>query len=83
MWLPETDRRSTTGHAETGRPRAHALVVHGAAADRPSVRALGRPMAGFLAQLIVSADPTLAPSRSDRTRVAAARYTQARNGFSD
>ncbi len=37
----------------------------------------GRPMAAFLTQLIVEADPALRPSRSDRTRTAAARYAQA------
>ncbi|MCK2053882.1 MULTISPECIES: hypothetical protein [unclassified Methylobacterium] len=36
-----------------------------------------RPMAGFLAQLIVSTEPTLRPSRIERTRSAAARYAEA------
>ena len=34
----------------------------------------GRPNAGFVAQLLVTADPTLKPSRQERTRMAAARY---------
>jgi len=36
-----------------------------------------RPLSGFLAQLIVSAEPTLRPSRIERTRSAAARYAEA------
>jgi len=36
-----------------------------------------RPLSGFLAQLIVSTEPTLRPSRIERTRSAAARYAEA------
>ena len=36
-----------------------------------------RPMAGFLAHLIVSTEPTLRPSRIELTRSAAARYAEA------
>ena len=67
MWQPETDRRSGT---------AQALVVHGTIAERPLSSLRGRPLAGFLAQLIVSADPTLTPSRAARTQKAAARYAE-------
>ncbi|MBX9933793.1 MAG: hypothetical protein K2Y56_20115 [Methylobacterium sp.] len=60
-----------------GRPRpaqGQALVPYGATAERVLPLLRGRPLAGFLAQLIVSTDPALRPSRGDRTRVAAARY---------
>lgn len=69
MWQPDTDRRS-------GLEQSHALVVYGAVEQRPLPSPRGRPLASFLAQLIVSADPTLAPSRSDRTQKAAARYAE-------
>ncbi|AWN41028.1 hypothetical protein [Methylobacterium durans] len=36
-----------------------------------------RPLAGFVAQLIVSEDPRLRPSRAERTRCAAAVYADA------
>ncbi|WP_336488637.1 hypothetical protein [Methylobacterium nigriterrae] len=35
------------------------------------------PLAGFVAQLIVSADPRLRPSRGERTRSAVALYAEA------
>ncbi|KAB1075813.1 hypothetical protein F6X51_03345 [Methylobacterium planeticum] len=55
---------------------SRALTVVGEAAARagPVVR---RPLAGFVAQLIVSADPRLRPSRGERTRAAASLYAQA------
>ena len=60
----------------TGR---HDLVVipGGAPEDGHRPRPIpNRPLAGFLAQLIVSAEPALRPSRSERTRSAAARYAE-------
>jgi hypothetical protein len=36
-----------------------------------------RPLSGFLAQLLVSVEPTLRPSRIERTRSAAAHYAAA------
>ena len=36
-----------------------------------------RPLAGFVAQLMVSEDPRLRPSRGERTRSAAALYAEA------
>ncbi|KQO65473.1 hypothetical protein [Methylobacterium sp. Leaf88] len=55
----------------------HDLVVisgGGASGFRPVP---ARPLSGFLAQLIVSTEPTLRPSRIERTRSAAARYAEA------
>ena len=70
MERPDTDR-------ETDAPRSHDLVV---IAGGPSAGGRGsvpnRPLAGFLAQLIVSVEPTLRPSRGERTRAAAARYAE-------
>lgn len=37
----------------------------------------GRPLAGFVAHLILSGDPTLAPSRATRMGFATARYEEA------
>lgn len=54
--------------------RALVAVVPGGAGQR--LRG-GRPMAGFLTQLIVSADPGLRPARSERTKAAAALYARA------
>lgn len=62
---------------DTDAPPGHNLVV---IAGGPSVGARGpvpnRPLAGFLAQLIVSVEPALRPSRGERTRAAAARYAE-------
>ncbi len=46
--------------------------------DAPRRKAHGgtRPLAGFLTQMIVDADPTLRPSRLERTGIAAARYAE-------
>ncbi|MGT2480943.1 hypothetical protein ACU4GR_23825 [Methylobacterium oryzae CBMB20] len=38
---------------------------------------MGRPRAGFIAHLLTADDPTLLPSRLERTRMAAACYAQA------
>ncbi|GJE12301.1 MULTISPECIES: hypothetical protein [Methylobacterium] len=44
-----------------------------AAAERSTA---GKPRAGFVAQLLTAGDPTLLPSRLERTRMAAACYTE-------
>ena len=36
----------------------------------------GRPSAGFVAQLLIANDPTLRPSRPERTRTATSRYAE-------
>ncbi|WP_244537230.1 hypothetical protein [Methylobacterium pseudosasicola] len=36
----------------------------------------GRACSGFVAHLLVATDPTLRPSRLERTRAAAARYAE-------
>ncbi|WP_279598221.1 hypothetical protein [Methylobacterium sp. J-026] len=38
---------------------------------------MGRARAGFVAQLLTADDPTLLPSRQERTQMAAARYAEA------
>jgi len=53
-----------------GRREAHASIV---ATDRFEG---GRASAGFVAQLLIASDPTLRPSRLERTRAAAARYAE-------
>lgn len=55
---------------------ARALVAAGPGRAAPRLRG-GRPMAGFLTQLIVSADPALRPARPERTKAAAALYARA------
>ncbi|GJE77635.1 MULTISPECIES: hypothetical protein [Methylorubrum] len=75
------DRSRTRDSAETDRVRADAkpagrsLVV--VAQPGPSSRIRGgRPLAEFLTQLIVSADPALRPARSERTKAAVALYAR-------
>jgi hypothetical protein len=65
-------------------PTARALVaIVGGGSERDggsgSARraAAGQARAGFLAQLIVADDPTLRPSRRERSRMAAACYAEA------
>jgi hypothetical protein len=69
-----TDRRPETAQA----PAYDLVVIPGSGeaygARRP---ASARPDAGFLIQLLVSADPALRPARLDRTRDAAATYAEA------
>ena len=75
--------------AQAGRPADRAetaralVVVPGGRSEEPQERqapragltGLGaRTTPGFVAQLILSTDPTLRPSRLERTRIAAARY---------
>ncbi|GJD55309.1 hypothetical protein [Methylobacterium dankookense] len=61
---------------EPGRAVA-VLPAAAGASDRAAPRRDGRPQAGFVAQLIVSADPSLVPSRSERARRACALYDAA------
>ena len=61
---------------------SRALVTLGAPEPRP-VATGGRPLAGFLTQLIVGTDPALRPARLQRTRAAAALYTRAADDGSD
>ncbi|GJD95911.1 hypothetical protein [Methylobacterium iners] len=69
--------RSETDRTGTAQSASQALVLlPGTADSEPRGRALRRPSAGFLAQLMVSADPNLRPSRRDRTRAAAALYAE-------
>ena len=57
------------------------VVVHSQDSTEEPARRIsaGRPMAGFLAQLIVDTDPALRVARSERTRGAAALYARARS----
>ncbi len=86
---PETTRatepaprgpRSESARAE---PSRALVALDGGRAEAPRAepaptsRGSGRPLAGFLAQMIVEADPTLRPSRLERTRAAAALYAEA------
>ena len=74
----------TAGPSSPGDAASRALVViDGGRSERPD-RAMpaerlpaGRSRAGFIAQLLTSEDPTLLPSRPERTRMAAARYAEA------
>ena len=72
-------RDETGACAAAGQP-SHALVPLQPAHEQDAAayrRSGGRPMAGFLTQLIVEAEPGLRPTRSDRTRTAAALYARA------
>lgn len=66
--------------ADAAVPALRALaVIEGGRREEPrSPRLAGaaRPRAGFVAQLLVAADPGLRPSRLERTRNAAARYAE-------
>lgn len=69
------------GHAATGdatgsEASSRALVAQPSTGASPRLRG-GRPMANFLTQLIVSADPALRPARLERTKAAAALYARA------
>jgi hypothetical protein len=78
-----------TGRVEAIRPAADAgtaqtpsralVVVDGGRRSEPRSAASfrdGRAEAGFVAQLLVDADPTLRTSRLTRSRLAAERYTE-------
>jgi len=58
--------------------RALTLIEGGRSGGTRSAASLrdGRSEAGFVAQLLVGADPTLQPSRSVRTQIAANRYAE-------
>jgi len=69
--------------SETVRPAGRALVVidggrpEGRERAVPAERAApGQSRAGFIAQLLTADDPTLLPSRLERTRLAAACYAE-------
>lgn len=62
--------------ADAGLTRRQDLVLIPGGASSGLRPVPNRPLAGFLAQLLVSAEPTLRPSRSERTLSAAARYAE-------
>ncbi|MBD8908806.1 hypothetical protein [Methylorubrum zatmanii] len=70
--------QSETNRADAGQIAgpSRALVAGTDAGPAPRIRGR-RPMAGFLTQLIVSADPTLRSPRPERTKAAAALYARA------
>ncbi|MCJ2067596.1 hypothetical protein MKK75_02055 [Methylobacterium sp. J-030] len=70
--------------SETVRPAGRALVVIDGGRPEGRDRAVaaeravpGKSRAGFIAQLLTADDPTLLPSRLERTRMAAACYAEA------
>ncbi|NEU10769.1 hypothetical protein G3T14_01310 [Methylobacterium sp. BTF04] len=69
-----TDEHPETEQVDPGRD----LVIMSGSPQEPRCgwRVARRPDSGFLAQLIVSADPTLRASRIERTRSATARYAE-------
>lgn len=73
-WPRQTHAAATAGRAlvviDGGRPEDADRV---SAAERPGA---GKPRAGFVAQLLTAGDPTLFPSRLERTRMAAASYAE-------
>lgn len=87
---PEQARptRATPGategaRSETVRPAGRSLVVIDGGRPEGRERAVsaeravpGRSRAGFIAQLLTADDPTLLPSRLERTRMAAACYAE-------
>ncbi|GEO98458.1 hypothetical protein HPGCJGGD_4264 [Methylobacterium haplocladii] len=72
------DRVGTQDEGGAENPcRALVVVSPGDGRDEPARRASGgRPMAGFLAQLIVDTNPALRVARSERTRTAVALYAR-------
>ena len=72
--------RPVSAVAEERKPPSRALtIIDGGRSDNTRSAASlrdGRSEAGFVAQLLVGADPTLQPSRSVRTREAASRYAE-------
>ena len=73
---------SRASESEVSAPTRALVAIAGgrdeAARDAPAPKARGgtRPLAGFLTQVIVASDPTLRPSRLERTGIAAARYAE-------
>ena len=80
-----TERAAPDGTAPSrGDAASRALVViDGGRSERPDRAmpaerlAAGRSRGGFITQLLASEDPTLLPSRPERTRMAAACYAEA------
>lgn len=72
-------RLGTDGRPETEQVPAYDLVVIPGTGEAYGARrrAAARPDAGFLIQLLVSADPGLRSARLERTRNAAATYAEA------
>jgi hypothetical protein len=69
-----TQAASRTGRALVVIDGGRSEEVDGAsAAERPGA---GKARAGFIAQLLTAGDPTLLPSRLERTRMAAASYAE-------
>ena len=73
-----------SARSETTRPAGRSLVVidgghpEGRERAEPAERAApGQSRAGFITQLLTADDPTLCPSRLERTRMAAACYAEA------
>ena len=75
-----TGNRTITGRAvpEGDRDTARTLVVvdGGETVARKASDAYGRPSAEFLTQLLVSCEPTMRASRTERMRSATARYAE-------
>jgi hypothetical protein len=78
------DATERTGPAAARAPtRALVVIDGGRTAEEPEKaaaadpRVVGRSRAGFIAQLLTANDPTLLPSRLERTRAAAACYAEA------
>jgi hypothetical protein len=74
---PQAGTRPPQGAAS---PAGSALVVidggRPEAPDRAARPAAGASRAGFITHLLAAGDPTLLPSRLERTRMAAARYAE-------
>lgn len=75
-----TGKRPKTGQSvpEGDRETARTLVVvdGGEAVSRRSSVTYGRPNAEFLTQLLISGDPAMRASRTERMRSATARYAE-------
>ncbi|WP_246685581.1 hypothetical protein [Methylobacterium sp. WL103] len=76
-----SEPQEASGSKVSAPTRALVAIAGGrdeAAQDAPTPKARGgtRPLAGFLTQVIVASDPTLRPSRLERTGIAAARYAE-------
>ena len=80
MAQTDTGKCNRTGRAvpEGDRDTARTLVVvdGGETVARKASDAYGRPNAGFLTQLLVSCEPTMRASRTERMRSATARYAE-------
>ncbi|QGY05458.1 hypothetical protein MMSR116_28865 [Methylobacterium mesophilicum SR1.6/6] len=79
--VPQAGTRPPHGTAASSAERALVVIDGGRSeeAGRPATAecaAAGKPRAGFVAQLLTAGDPTLLPSRLERTRMAAASYAE-------